>query len=428
MKQQRATAAGRISRRAFLKGLAGTGLCALGAGALWADWRWASDIRPPGPDLPAHAREALYYDGLGDSGVVQEAVASAQGAGLDCASCHAPTEPSPTLYCHVPHQGSYVRCSLCPHRCVLAEGERGLCRVRENQDGKLYTLAYANPCAVHVDPIEKKPFFHFLPGTLAFSLATAGCSLRCKYCQNHDIAQHPPEEVRSYDAPPEAIVAASLQQSARSVAYTYSEPMVFYEYMLDTARLARRARLRNVVISAGYVNPEPLRELCHVVDAIKIDLKGNNEDFYREVCGGTLGPVKAALQLIHDLGVHLEIVNLVVPSLNDDPSELKALVEWVLDALGPDVPLHFSRFHPDYQLTHLPPTPIETMEKARQTALDAGIHYVYLGNVPGHEGNHTFCPTCGELIVERAGMATLSLHIVDGLCTYCHTPIPGVWK
>jgi pyruvate formate lyase activating enzyme len=281
---------------------------------------------------------------------------------------------------------------------------------------------------MHIDPIEKKPFFHFLPGTLAFSLATAGCSLRCKYCQNHGISQHPPEELRSTNAPPEAVVRASVREGVQSIAYTYSEPMVFYEYMLDTARLARRAGLRNTVISAGYANPEPLRELCRAVDAIKIDLKGNNEDFYREVCGGTLEPVLAAIRTIREMGVHLEIVNLVVPSLNDDPSELRALVAWVMDTLGPDVPLHFSRFHPDYQLTNLPPTPVETLEAARQAALDVGLHYVYLGNVPGHEGNHTYCPTCGQMIVRRAGMATMSMNIVDGRCGYCDTQIAGVWR
>jgi len=405
-----------VSRRTFLQGIAGTGVLALGAGALWADWRWSgaagSAASPPG--LPDHSREAMYYSGL--------------EGGLDCASCHAPSEPSPALYCHVPHQGQYVRCTLCPHRCVLAEGERGLCRVRENRGGKLYTFVYGNPCAVHVDPIEKKPFFHFLPGTTAFSLATAGCSLRCQYCQNYTISQRTPEETSNVDAPPEAVVAASLENRAASVAYTYSEPTVFYEYMLDTARLARRAGLRNAVISAGYINEEPLRELCRAVDAIKVDLKGYDDGFYREVCGGRLEPVLAAIRTIHDMGVHLEVVNLVVPGLNDEPASLKALVAWLLDALGPDVPLHFSRFHPDYQLANLPPTPLETMEAARRMALDAGVHYVYLGNVPGHEGNHTYCPRCGQMIVRRSGMATESIHIVDGKCEFCHEPIPGVWE
>ncbi len=409
-----------ISRRVFLKGLAGTGLCALTGGALWADLRWGGNPVKPGADsaLPEHAREALYYASLG----------AQSGGSVDCASCHTPAEPSRSLYCHVPHRGDYVRCSLCPHRCVLADGERGTCRVRENRGGKLYTLVYGNPCAIHVDPIEKKPFFHFLPGTFAFSLATAGCSLRCRYCQNYTISQVPPEETQNYDAPPEAIVAASLQQGAQTVAYTYSEPMVFYEYMLETARLAGRAGLRNAVVSAGYVNVEPLKALCQVVDAIKIDLKGFDDGFYREVCGATLEPVLRAIRTIHEMGVHLEIVNLVVPSLNDEPDSLRALVDWVLDSVGPDVPLHFSRFQPMYQLMNLPPTPVESLEAARQVALEAGLHYVYLGNVPGHEGNHTYCPNCGDLIVRRAGMATTAMNIVDGRCGNCQMPIAGVWS
>jgi pyruvate formate lyase activating enzyme len=412
----------RISRRKFLKGLAGAGLCALGGGAAWADWRWGDeDVSvTASPLLPEHTREAMYYDGLAGSTGIDR--------GLDCASCHAPAEPSRTLFCHVPHQGRYVRCGLCPHRCVLAEGERGTCRVRENRGGKLYTFVYGNPCSANVDPIEKKPFYHFLPGTTAFSIATAGCNLRCKYCQNHAISQHPPEEIQSEDVPPEMIAAFTARSGAPTIAYTYSEPIVFYEYMLDTARLARRAGLRNVVISAGYINPEPLRELCRAVDAIKIDLKGYNPDFYREVCGATLEPVLEAIRVIHEMDVHLEIVNLVVPSLNDDLGELRALSEWVIKTVGPDVPLHFSRFHPAYQLMNLPPTPIETLEKARQTALDTGLHYVYLGNVPGHEGNHTYCPACNRMIVQRMGMATAAMNVVGGRCGYCQTPIAGVWR
>jgi pyruvate formate lyase activating enzyme len=404
-----------VTRRAFLKGLAGAGLCALGGGALWVDRQWAGGERATAApaSLSPYAREALYSAGV--------------DAGLDCAACHAPAEPSRALYCHVPHQGRYVRCDLCPHRCVLAEGERGTCRVRENQGGTLYTLVYGNPCTLNVDPIEKKPFYHFLPGTTALSLATAGCSLRCQYCQNYTISQVGPEEIRAFDAPPGAVVTASAQQGALSIAYTYSEPMVFYEYMLDTARMARRAGLRNVVISAGYVNPEPLRELCRTVDGIKIDLKGFSEDFYREVCGGSLAPVLEAIETIHQMGVHLEIVNLVVPSLNDDPADLRALVAWVLDTLGPDVPLHFSRFHPDYQLLHLPPTPVETLEAAWEMAQEMGLHYAYLGNVPGHRANHTYCPTCGEMVVQRTGMTTLALNIVGDACTYCGAPIAGVW-
>jgi pyruvate formate lyase activating enzyme len=300
--------------------------------------------------------------------------------------------------------------------------------VRENRNGRLISFVYGNPCAIHVDPVEKKPFFHFLPGTMAFSLATAGCSLRCEYCQNHAISQHPPEQTQNYDAPPGAIVTSTLQQRVPTIAYTYSEPMVFFEYMLDTARLARSNGLRNLVISAGYVNEKPLRELCQTVDGVKIDLKGFNESFYREVCGGELEPVLAAIRTIHAMGVWLEIVNLVVPTLNDEVTELRALAEWLMETLGPDVPLHFSRFHPEYQLTNLPPTPVETLEAARDTALDVGLNYVYVGNLPGHEGNHTYCPQCGEVVIQRSGMATVGMYIVDGQCGHCRHPIPGVWQ
>lgn len=407
---------GGISRRTFLRGLSGAGLCALGGAAMWVDWQMNADQAPAAAplQLPEHTREAAYYSGL--------------EGGFDCASCHAPAEPSRALYCHVPHQGKYVRCELCPHACVLADGERGICRVRENRHGKLYTFVYGNPCAIHVDPIEKKPFFHFLPGTTAFSVATAGCSLRCQYCQNYTISQHPPEETSNYDASPAAVVTSCVEQGAPTVAYTYSEPMVFFEYMLDTARLAHRNGVRSAVISAGYVNPEPLRELCQTVDAIKIDLKGNNKDFYREICGATLEPVLEAIRTIHDMGVWLEIVNLVVPTLNDDPTELRALAEWLVETLGPDVQLHFSRFHPQYQLQNLPPTPVETLQAARHIAQEVGLRYVYLGNVPGHEGNHTYCPECGEMLIERTGMATTDMRMIDGLCGFCRTPIPGVWR
>lgn len=403
-----------LNRRTFIKILAGAGLCALGGGALWADRRWGDEEETQVPPTPsAHVREAMYYS-------------SVEG-GLDCTACH-PIEPPRVLYCHVPHRGKYVRCNLCPHHCTLAEGERGRCRVRENRGGRLYTLVYGNPCAIHVDPIEKKPFYHFLPGTTAFSLATAGCNLRCRYCQNYTISQSPPEDTRNYDAPPAAVVEATLRSGAPTVAYTYSEPIVFYEYVLDTARLARRAGLANVVISAGYINQEPLRELCRAVDAIKIDLKGYNEEFYRNICSGTLSPVLETIHTIRKMGTHLEIVNLVVPTLNDNLDELRALARWVLDNLGPDVPLHFSRFYPNYRLMNLPPTPVETLEAARNAALEVGLHYVYIGNVPGHAGSHTYCPNCGRIVIKRAGMATVEMHIVDGRCAYCHTPIAGVWS
>ncbi len=299
--------------------------------------------------------------------------------------------------------------------------------MRENRGGRLYSVVYGNPCAVHVDPIEKKPFYHFLPTVAAFSLATAGCNLRCLYCQNWTISQATPEETENYDMPPETVVRLAVDNKAPVVAYTYSEPTVFYEYVMGTAQLGRQIGLRNVFISAGFINPEPLRDLCQVMDAIKIDLKGYDEAFYRDVCGAELGPVLEAIETIFESGVHLEIVNLVVPTLNDDLEQLKALSRWVAKDLSPDVPLHFSRFHPLYKLANLPPTSVESLERARDIALDQGVRYAYIGNVPGHPGNNTYCPSCGERVIVRKGFTVVAYHLKGGLCAHCNEPIAGVW-
>jgi pyruvate formate lyase activating enzyme len=288
-------------------------------------------------------------------------------------------------------------------------------------------MVYGNPCAVHVDPIEKKPFYHFLPTAAAFSLATAGCNLRCLYCQNWSISQFPPEETDNANLPPGEVVLAAQRSVTPVIAYTYSEPTVFYEYMLATAQQAREAGLYNVVISAGFINPEPLRELCRTVDAIKIDLKGYDEEFYRKVCSAELKPVLTAIQTIYEMGVHLEIVNLVVPSLNDNLEQLRSLSRWVARDLSPNVPLHFSRFQPQYKLTNLPPTPVETLERARKIALEEGVRFVYLGNVPGHSADNTYCPACGKAIIVRQGFAVQEYRLRGGACDYCGTAIPGVW-
>lgn len=399
-----------FSRRKFLKGLAGFSLCAAGGMAAWG-WliRGGKGVEAASP----HVREALYYAGVKDS--------------LRCQTCHGQQNPSPVLYCHVPHSGRYVKCQLCPKGCIISEGHRGDCRVRENRDGRLHTVVFGNPCAVNNDPIEKKPFYHFLPGTLAFSIATAGCNLHCLYCQNWEISQFPPEETDNVAMMPQDVVSLAKRYGSRSIAYTYSEPVVFYEYMLETARLGREAGLKSIVISAGYINPGPLRELCRAVDAIKIDLKGFNEDFYRRVCDASLKPVLEALRVIAEEGVHLEIVNLVVPTFNDDEGELKELCRWIVANLGPDVPTHFSRFYPQYKLTNLPPTPVEKLERAWEIARDVGIHYAYIGNVPGHPADNTYCHSCGKLLIRRLGFRVMENHLVNGTCGYCHTPIPGVW-
>ncbi len=412
---------GQFSRREFIKGLTGLGLCALGGGALasglsCAAREEASEVSLAGLASVAsspHVREAMYYMGVEE--------------GLDCTACHGATEPSRVLYCHTSHASNHVKCQLCPRGCVISEGHRGECRVRENRDGKLYTLVYGNPCAVHVDPIEKKPFNHFLPTTLAFSLATAGCNFHCLYCQNWQISQVPPEETENVDLPPEKVVEYALQTSSHSIAYTYSEPTVFYEYMLDSARLAQRAGVRNVVITAGYINPVPLRELCRAVDAIRIDFKGFNEAFYEEVCSGTLSPVLESIKTVHEEGVHLELPILVVPTLNDDEDEIREMCRWIVDNVGPDVPVHFNRFTPMYKLQNLPSTPVETLERAREIGMEEGVNYVYIGNVPGHAANNTYCAHCGELIIGRTGFYVTEYHLVGGKCAYCGNPIPGVW-
>jgi pyruvate formate lyase activating enzyme len=273
----------------------------------------------------------------------------------------------------------------------------------------LKTLVYGKPCAVHVDPMEKKPLFHFMPGTPIYSVATAGCNLHCKYCQNWGISQTPPEDTRNVDLSPEKTVAEALAAGCKSIAYTYSEPIVFFEYTIDTCRLARKEGLRNVLVTAGYIEEKPLRELCEVTDAANVDFKAITDNFYQEVCGGRIEPVQHALRIIQEMGVWLEVTNLIVPTLNDSPEMIEDLIRWVLDNLGPDVPLHFSRFTPMYQLANLPPTSVETLTMARETALEAGVRFPYVGNVPGHEGNNTYCPVCGRLLVERCNVRRRSI-------------------
>jgi pyruvate formate lyase activating enzyme len=324
-------------------------------------------------------------------------------------------------------EGGEVQCELCPKQCRVSKGKRGFCRVRENRDGKYYSLVYGNPCAVHLDPIEKKPFFHVLPSTTSFSLATVGCNFQCKFCQNWEISQAFPEDVYNYDVPPEMIVKQAKEVGAHSVAYTYVEPTIFYEYMVDICQLAKKAGLLNVCHSNGFINPDPLRNLCKVMDAANIDLKGFTETFYRDLCSGELAPVLETLKTLKKEKVHLEITNLVIPTQNDDLSVLKEMCLWVKKELGADTPIHFSRFYPLYKLRSLPPTPVSTVEKARNVALSSGLEFVYIGNIPGHEGEHTFCPKCKKLLIQRTGYMIGENHLKGGKCQYCGKPIPGIW-
>lgn len=320
-----------------------------------------------------------------------------------------------------------IECRLCPRLCRLGDRERGYCGVRENRDGTYYTLVYGKACAVHADPIEKKPFFHFLPGRRALSIATAGCNVNCQFCQNWEISQVRPEQIHHSNLPPREVVATAEKHDCPVIAYTYSEPIVFFEYMMDSSKEARRKSLRNVVVTGGHVNPEPLAELLEVVDAVKIDLKAFTQDFYSRYVHGELAPVLDAIRTVAASRVWLEIVYLVIPTLNDDPALLRRMCAWLREEVGSEIPLHFSRFHPAYLLKNLPPTPVSDLERARDIALDEGLKFVYIGNIPGHEAENTSCPGCGKRIVERNGYRIGDMSILEGKCLNCGRSIPGIW-
>jgi len=319
-----------------------------------------------------------------------------------------------------------VICRLCPNECVLREGERGICRVRENRDGRLVTLVYGTPCSANVDPVEKKPLFHYHPGTTAFSIATAGCNMSCRFCQNWEISQQGPEKIRSANLPPAAVVQLARKRGCTSVAHTYSEPVVFYEYMLDCAKAGRRAGIPSVMISNGYIQEAPMRKLCRSLGAVKIDLKAFTDKFYREICGGTLAPVLHTLEVIKDEGLWLEIVVLLIPGLNDTPAEIRAMTRWIANKLGTRVPLHFSRFFPTYRLRNIPPTPRATLERAWRTAREAGLEYVYVGNLMS-PSRHTRCPGCGTELIHREGFSAQITGLKGNRCRNCGREIPGVF-
>jgi pyruvate formate lyase activating enzyme len=321
-----------------------------------------------------------------------------------------------------------VKCVLCPRECQVADVERGYCGVRENQGGEYQTLVYGALCSGNVDPIEKKPLFHYLPGTTAFSIATAGCNIECKFCQNWQISQFRPEQVDSTLVTPEKLVTVCKSREAPTIAYTYSEPVIFYEYMHDAAALGREQGVGSVMISNGYIHEKPLRQLCQHLTGVKIDFKAFTEEFYVEWCAGHLKPVLETLETLKDIGIWFEMVVLIVPTLNDSPDEIKQMSQWVVQHLGPDVPMHFTRFHPTYRVTNLPQTPVETIERSREIALEAGVHYVYAGNVLGHPAENTYCHSCHERLIHRYGFYIRSNVIKDGKCPKCGTAIPGVWS
>ena len=322
-----------------------------------------------------------------------------------------------------------VRCDLCPKACLLEEGQRGDCRMRINLDGKLRAISYGRPCAVHVDPIEKKPLFHFLPGSGILSIATAGCNLHCKNCQNWAISQRNPDDISRFEIlPPEKVVALAKKIDSRSIAFTYTEPTIYYEYTLDTARLAIKGGLKNVLVTAACINSKPWKYLCKLIDGANVDLKFMSDRLYREVCDGYLLPVLDNLVSAVRAGVLVEVTNLVIPTLNDSDNDIRKLCSWVAENMGPETPLHFSRFFPHYKLKNLPPTPAETLKRARDIAGEEGLKHVYAGNIHMPGAQDTACAGCGKVLIRRTGYRVFENHLEDGRCPECGRELKGVWK
>ncbi len=386
MSQRRNEQTGTINKRAFMK-MGACGACAVAAGSLVATARRA-DAQTAQKGL-IKARRSPWFTEL---------------------------------------EGRRVRCTLCPRSCDLAPGQRGVCRVRENRGGRGYTLVYGNPALVQMDPVERKPFFHVLPGARALSVSTAGCNIECKFCEVWDMALVAPEEVHAYDMPPDMVVKQALDARARCVSYAFGEPVVYYEYVESIATRAKEAGLLNLLHTNGYIAADPLNALCDKLDAVNIDLKSFDPNFYREVCDGELEPVLETLKRLKAAGVHIEITNIVIPTLNDDMADIRAMCRWIVGELGPDVPIHFGRFYPLFKLANLPSTPVRTLDRARDAAREEGINYVYIARVTGHEGENTFCPHCAEPIIRRLGFVVEDVQLREGRCAHCNTPIPGRWS
>jgi len=320
-----------------------------------------------------------------------------------------------------------IICRICPNECVLKEGELSDCRNRIVRNSKLYTMAYGNPCSANVDPIEKKPLYHFFPGSRAYSIATAGCNMVCLNCQNWTISQTSPDKTRNYNLPPEKVVEESIRNKCRSIAYTYSEPVTFYEYALDTCEIARKSGVKNMFKSNGYINPEPLKKICSVLDAANIDLKSFNDSTYLKLTGGKLQPVLDSLKIYREMGIWLEITYLIVPTWTDKADEIGRMCKWLSENGFRETPIHFSRFYPTHKLEQLPPTPVEMLRNAAKIASAEGIKYVYIGNVPGSEQADTKCPSCGATVVARQGYRIAAYNLSGGKCNNCGYAVDGVW-
>lgn len=316
-------------------------------------------------------------------------------------------------------EGDRVRCELCPHACLISEGKRGLCGVREHRGGRLYSLIYGLASSVHPDPIEKKPLFHFLPGSTSLSFGSVGCNLFCMHCQNFTISRAKVDEFDMTRLTADDVVRMARRSGARSVSWTYNEPTIWHEFTTDASRAAHEAGLKANYVTNGFIQEAPLRELKGVIDAMNIDVKAFREDFYKRVCGGKLAPVLRACEVANELGIHIELTYLIIPDHNDSDDEMRRFCDWVRDSLTKDVPVHFSAFHPDYKLTKAPRTPDSTMERAYKLARDAGLEFVYLGNVYAADKDDTFCPKCGTLVIERDGFRVGKTNLKNGTCGRC---------
>ncbi len=367
---------------------------------------------------------------LGISSVPAFCSGCGKAEGEDMASSQADLSGAVEARFYEKLQDKSVLCLVCPRECLIGDGRRGFCGTRENSDGILYTLVYGRIAAHNVDPIEKKPFYHFLPGTQAYSIATAGCNMWCKFCQNWQLSQSKPEKLqsRTTSMSPKNVVNDALRYRSLSIAYTYNEPTVFTEFVYDCAAEGKKAGVHSVVVSNGYINPEPLEKLCEVISAYKVDFKAFSKSFYRDITGGERDDVLNTIKRLKKTGMWTELVHLTIPTLNDNDRDFKEMGDWLMGEIGPDIPVHFTRFHPMYRLTNLPVTPVSTLERARNILMDKGMKFVYVGNVPGHPANSTYCPNCGKEVIKREGFRVDKIRINNGACTDCGTLIPGVWS
>jgi len=327
-------------------------------------------------------------------------------------------------------ESTTIQCFLCSHRCKIKEGHRGICRVRENREGILYSLVYGRLISENIDPIEKKPLFHLLPGSYSYSISTVGCNFHCRHCQNYDISQYPSHhdnEIIGNRRSPDEIVDNARKQGCASISYTYVEPTIFMEFALDTARLAAEQGIKNVFVSNGYTTPEATRELAPFLDGNNIDLKAFTDKFYREVCGARLQPVLDTITLMKELGVWVEVTTLIIPDWNDSDAELQDIANFI-KSLDPEIPWHVTRFHPTYKMTDRPSTPLVSIKKAREIGLAAGLKHVYTGNVLDPEGESTYCPNCKEKLISRSGFGAEIVNLDNGKCRSCQTPLAGVFK